>query len=727
MMPVFAFTLLLSSSLLFFIQPMMGKLLLPLLGGGPQVWTLCMLFFQAVLLLGYAYAHWSLKLLGPKLQPLVHFVLLISAFLSLPFGLSESSMASIPSAHDPSLWILKTLIFAAGLPFFVVSASAPLLQRWFSFTEHPDREDPYFLYSASNAGSLLGLLCYPLLVEPLTTLKSQAELWTVSYGLLGLAFVVCGSFVLRSPRREETRRAKSTTIPFSRKFQWVALAFLPSSLMLGLTTYLTTDVAPTPLLWVIPLVIYLISFIFAFSRRGFRSSERGERVTRLGSLIALLFFLFNTPPLPIIAVFILNIALFTSWALIIHGKLAQLRPGPNELTEYFLFVSIGGVLGGIFNGLCAPLVFTNVTEYALVLALACLVTGASKPWIALHELRWPSFLLLIGLGVIGLERLFDMEKGGVLLFTLIFGFLILRLIEQVRAFSFSLLIMLFIGGHYIDFKQASIYQVRTFFGIVKVQDRSADQTRYLIDGNTAHGRESLVAQECVPLSYFHREGPMGAVFEKINPKRVGILGLGIGSHGCYAREHQAWDFFEINPAIAEVATNPELFRTYKLIPTENKRIILGDGRLQLARAPDDHYDLLVMDAFSSNAVPIHLLTKEAVELYLNKLTPDGVLIFNLSNRNLVLTPVLASIASALSLRGVVLQDDLVLNEGSREERSPSLWVVLTRDRLLLDRLATHPYSRKLGLGSRWYLWTDSYSNIVMTLKGVCTSCSDVVD
>jgi hypothetical protein len=377
---LFALTLFISASLLFCIEPMIAKMILPVLGGSPSVWSTCMVFFQGVLLTGYAYAYAMTAWLGLRRQVALHFGVLLLPLLVLPFAITPGTVRAPSPDSNPSVWLLGLLLTSVGLPFFVGASTAPLLQKWFAETRHPAAKDPYFLYGASNLGSLIALLGYPILMEPSLRLAQQGLLWAVGYGVLAALTLICAVLVLRAPRAlphaiDESLSGAAASHPLVRqRLSWVAFAFIPSSLLLGVTTYLSTDVASIPLFWIIPLALYLVTFVLAFSRREILPFRERTRALRLAILVLVLVTCLHS----VQAIFVpLHLLVFFLAALVCHGELARRRPSVRHLTEFYLAISLGGVLGGVFNALIAPVVFDRVVEYPLAMVLACLALPAS--------------------------------------------------------------------------------------------------------------------------------------------------------------------------------------------------------------------------------------------------------------------------------------------------------------------------------------------------------------
>jgi hypothetical protein len=736
---LFGVTLFVSAALLFSVQPMVAKMLLPLLGGTPAVWNTCMLFFQAALLAGYAYAliisRWAFRK-----QLLLQLVLLTLAFVSLPIGLSASWVNSVPVNSDPSFWLLICLAALVGLPFFIVSSHGPLLQKWFSHTGIASARDPYFLYSTSNAGSFVALLAYPVLLEPNFSLGSQSRIWAGAYGVLLLLVTACGFALLRLHRSEVSPAAISpdahhslldslpaenrTTAPsWKRRLRWVLLAFVPSSLMLGVTTYLSTDIASVPLLWVIPLALYLLTLVLAFARRKLFSLRVLAVILPGATLMFLFIYLLDISAGPGVMVS-LNLIYFFFAALTCHTQLAADRPSTTHLPEFYLWMSLGGVLGGIVNALLAPVIFNSIAEFPLVILLACLLLPSAGERTDARQTRRMDFVLPVG----------------VLLFTLALGLMVNRVASGkvaglLVAFAVPMVLVypfrkrpvrfalcmgaIMLAANFVPVPgKRRLHAERNFFGVLRVETNESNTMHTLIHGTTLHGRQYTTGdRRCEALSYFHRTGPLGQVFAvyQSSPatREVAIIGLGAGATAVYAQPDERWTFYEINPAVVTIARNPQYF-TY-VVDCEQVpfNVVLGDARLRLREAPDASYGLLVLDAFSSDAIPMHLITQQAMDLYLSKLAPGGLLAFHISNRNLDLSPVVADLARSRNLSCIALGDAMLI---PNEDKDPSSWVVMSRSSSNLDGLSRSSNARVLSGDDRRAVWTDDFSNILSVFR-----------
>ena len=720
--PVFALALFTSAALLFWVQPLVAKMLLPLLGGAPSVWNTCMVFFQSLLLAGYAYALLVSQRLSLRNQAIVHAVLLLAAGLVLPFGLSERLLASLPTQNSPILWLLATLAVTVGPPFLLLSATAPLLQRWFSHSTHKAARDPYFLYAVSNAGSMLALLGFPFLLEPAFAIRTQSVIWAVGYVALVVLIITCA--LLLNARRAAADHAfaavEQTEIKIEnpQRFEWVLFAFVPSSLMLGVTTFIATDVASVPLIWIIPLALYLLTFIIAFGNKQIiklpvTSILFPIALVVLGALIIL------APPISVWITITLHLLVFFFAALVSHQRLAQSRPHVSKLPEYYLWIAVGGVLGGIFNALVAPLVFSTPYEYPAAIILACLirpVTTQEQKTKSLMRTTFPVFIFVLtfalALTIPRLEFRAQLEHGIVLLLPLLLCFVFS--FRRPFIFALSLAALMFASIPYLNASVETLTTERNFFGVWRVTTSPTEDFRRLYHGSTVHGVQMKdEARKCVPTSYYHRTGPLGEVFDVYNSKPanlpVAATGLGAGTIGTYSLSGQQWDFYDIDPAIVRIASEPSYFTFISDCTKGSYRMILGDARLKLREAPAGKYGLLIMDAFSSDSVPAHLLTSEAMDLYLSKLAGDGMLAFHISNRYLNLEPLLSGLSKRAALSAFIRRD----MERGMNGKYPSVWVVMARNDAALGSIASD---------SRWnrvqgdIVWTDDFSNILSLLK-----------
>lgn len=722
---VFTITIFVSALLLFLVQPMFARMVLPLLGGSPAVWNTALVFYQSALLLGYGYAHLTTRLLAPRRQVLLHTLLLLAPLLVLPIGLPAGWAP--PTETNPIPWLLLVLSVSVGLPFAVVSASSPLLQRWFALTGHRDAADPYFLYAASNLGSMIALLSYPLLIEPVLHLAEQSRLWALGYGLLAVLMLLCAGSIWRTPAGAGVSVANAEALPARRVGRWVLLAAVPSSLMIGVTTYISTEIASVPLLWVAPLALYLLTFILVFARRVWLP----RRLLVLGMplvvlpLAAELLVQFTWPLGLLIG---LHLLAFFVLALLCHSVLAADRPAVGGLTAFYLWMSLGGVLGGAFNALLAPLLFRDVVEYPLALALACMLVPALRPAASNRRQRLIDVLAPLALGVLALLLAQNMRSGGEdspfrFVLELVPVALCLLLINRPLRFGLGIGAILMVGLLYSTTRGDVVYSERSFFGVNKVTRFSVTgQGDYhtIVHGNTTHGLQSRnPALRREPLSYYARSGPIGQLLLTLGPERggrpVAAVGLGAGTLACYRQPGQEWTFYEIDPAVARIARDPALF-SYLNDCSPDAAIVLGDARLTLQQAAPARYAWLILDAYSSDAPPLHLLTREALAVYLRALAPDGLLVFHISNRHLDLEPVVAALARDAGLMALIRDDlDIPASEAARGV-SESRWIVLARPEVDLGAVANDPRWRQAQTRPGVRLWTDDFSSILAVLR-----------
>jgi SAM-dependent methyltransferase len=719
--PLLAATLFLSAFLLFICQPMVGKMALPYLGGAASVWTTCVLFFQAMLLAGYVYAHLLARVRDVRKQIVAHgFVLLLPlAFLPITFTVGSSESFS----EHPARQLLLTLIASVGIPFFVISTSAPLVQNWLARTSHSYARDPYFLYSASNAGSLAALIAYPFFVEPRVGVSAQSQFWFIGY--VGLLVMLALTSVLLWQRPSVVASGAEdadASWPLSRNQRgyWVAAAFVPSALMLAVTNHIASNVGSIPFLWLVPLAIYLLTFIMAFARRFYTSSERVSRL-----IPAVLLGVFPLMAAPVVAPPGLNwivigahLALLYSAALLCHTKLAGSRPDPRHLTEFYFWISLGGVLGGIFTATIAPLVFNTVFEYPLLVAVV--------PFFRLGERSEKRSILpaLFAVAVVLVWLVFratnlDTNANALALAHTSFLFVAYKLKNQPQKFAlafaslmltYSLILPRYIEG------AGSLYSERNFFGVKKVLEDESAQLRKLLHGDTIHGSESTdPARTSQPISYYFPGGSVSDVIELMRsrgrPQRFGVVGLGAGTMAAYADANHRVTFYEIDPSIEPIARE---YFTFLPRCGANCDVIVGDGRLKVAEAPDGYFDLLLLDAFSSDSVPTHLVSREALQLYLSKLVPDGVVLFHVSNRYLNIEQLVSALITDAGLVGFSRFDDA--GDLRTKGKSSANHLVTARRLEDLKGIETRPGWKRVIRPVDFQPWTDDYSNLLGLIR-----------
>jgi spermidine synthase len=717
----------LNAALLFMIEPMIARMILPLAGGSPAVWNTSLFFFQLWLLLGYLYAHVAASWLGTARHAAVHLALLSAGVIFLPVNVAADWFTA---PGNPALAVFAALIFSVGVPFFVVSAGAPLLQKWFSEAEHPAARDPYFIYAASNLGSLFGLLAYPFVLERHFTLNHQGHLWLYGYLALGCATALC--FLLSRRRLDDPQKADANPsdawaaakptvvdeVPALRRFRWLCWSLVPSSLLLGVTSHMTTDVVSAPLLWIVPLLLYLVTFIVAFARDGWATHDlvvRWQAFLILGA--ALTVFLQATTPVTVIVP--LHLLAFFATSLVCHGALAKDRPGPDRLTEFYLWVSLGGALGGFFNAFVAPLLFRGVLEYPLAMAAAAFlrpyVRGASRQrWDGVLDGFLPAVLFFAMLALVQLARAIQIPPlNRQLLVFAVPGVVCLVFAYRPVRFGLGLSAMLFASMVLHHPMGRTLYQGRSFFGLYRVFDDNNTDRHVLFHGTTAHGAQNL-ATPLEPISYYHRTGPAGQVLRaasRIRPDaQVAVVGLGTGALACHGGSEQKFTFFEIDPLVEQIARDGRLFTYLRDCPPRIE-VVIGDARLSLAKAPQGAYDVLVLDAFSSDAIPTHLLTLEAMQLYLAKIAADGLILIHISNRHMDMAPIVARLARELKLVCYLRNDFQIAAEEHREGKSASRWILLARERQAVASFIDGSW-RALSGQAQGPLWTDDFADVL---------------
>ncbi|MGE0829229.1 MAG: spermidine synthase [Hyphomonadaceae bacterium] len=848
--PAFALAMFMSAALIFALQPMFSRLTTPLLGGSPAVWNTSMAFFQAALLAGYLYAHLLQRLRDLRLQAIIHTIVLASAFIVLPIHVSGA--LGPPDATRPVIWLLGVLTVSVGLPFAAASATSPLLQAWYTRTGRADAGDPYYLYAASNLGSLLGLLLYPVLIEPLIGTHEQSLYWAYSYGAAACAIALCGAIAVAA-HGEAPKPLEQTPAPtWRQRLYWLAAAALPTSAMLGVTQHISTDVASAPFLWVLPLALYLIAFIIAFIRGADRLTPVVLIFHPLAlSLLALLFFA-NTQWLIALGA---NLLAFFLSALICALALARTRPAADRATEFYLWVSLGGVIGGAATALLAPIVFPGVYEYPLALAAIALFRPAMQPFwprlagvaaagagamavvacvlmfkppaaVALfaggvgaaaalmagaipkedprpliHRIAYMvaslAFAGLMTLATINPDLIaaqtivegqirFDLKEpirylimasafltlafvvhaalqpeetpqpwvraalgAAAALITLVlcltffergltaawivkFGMGVTAVALIANWFSprvMALLILALFAAIFFDDARGSsiVAQHRSFFGVLRVEeyggggDPEMPALRILKHGTTIHGAQ-LSGRDLSrrPLTYYHPETALGeatlAGLSGGEASRLALVGLGTGTTACLMRPRDELTIFEIDPAVIRMSGPSGSAFTYVGQCQPNARIELGDARLRLAEEPDGLYDVIVVDAFSSDAIPAHLLTREAVAMYMRKLSPRGIVVLHLSNRNLALVSEAARVANALGLPYLWRVSDRVTDAVSGPFSGlPASAMILARNDAVIRALPLQSSDWAQIEAPKGRPWTDDYINLPRAL------------
>jgi hypothetical protein len=758
----FTATTFLSALLLFSVQPMFAKMVLPVLGGSPSVWAVAVFFFQAALLVGYCYAHLLIARVPIAATGVIHLGVCLLAFLAMPIGLPSGW--NQPPTGEPYLWQIALFTVAIGVPFLAVSANAPLLQAWFARTGHPHGRDPYFLYAASNLGSLIALLGYPFFLEPAFGLKELSRLWGLGFLLLVVALALV-YVVMRACQRElkgqsavaEATASGDPTPPgWVDRLGWIGLALVPAALLTAFTTHVTTDVASAPLLWVLPLSLYLLTFVLVFRDKPIIPA-RVLLYLHLAAVAIALLALSQTKHDSWFVTALTGVAVFFTSAMVAHRTLYEARPAARYLTEFYLWMSFGGALGGLSAALIAPKIFSEVFEYPLLLALSMACRPGVFDLAALHRVgtstaallakvmpvpgRWRGpemteedkqstlVLWLIAAGgilaiywlpwAITKLRVSTFEWGSTAIVVAVLVAVLLAMFRwPPRQLMAALLIFCALAWLPSSVKRGDAQ--RSYFGVYRVQ--TADEGAYhtLIHGTTLHGAQRVrddegnLVDDWSPATYYYPNSPMaltiGKVRERLGEKkgRYGITGLGSGSLACHSQEGEAWRFFEIDPVIIGIAGNPSYF-TFLQHCQPQPDIVLGDARLTMAKEANGSFDLIIVDAFSSDAVPVHLMTAEALRLYLDKLKPDGIVLLHISNRYLDLDSVLAAEVRTLpGVEGFLISDD---NADGSYAQSTSTVAVFAKSKEALEPLRSLEGVAEFE-ETRLKPWTDDYSDIL---------------
>jgi len=719
LVPLFAATLFLSSFLMFTVEPMVARQMMPILGGVPMVWNGCVVFFQAVLLAGYGGAHVMTQRLAAPVRLLVYAGLAVLPVAFVRLGVDAASATQATQA--PLSWLLVALLTSVGPLFLVLAVSASVLQATFASTRHESARDPYFLYPASNAGSLVALMAYPTVVEPLLGLSRQARVWTIGYGvfvLLVLACAVAARFALTGrgavASSDAAETATTETITWQRRARWCLLAAVPSSLMLGVTTALTTDLAPVPLLWVAPLALYLLTFVAAFGKTGERETRVTARALPLLLLAVSAAMLLGQRP-PIVGALLLHLVPFLAAAMLCHGMLAKDRPSPRHLTEFYFWLAFGGMAGGLFNTLLAPVLFSRVLEYPLALIAVAFLRPSDpargKPTLLEHALP------VAAAAIAGALIFGPWTSTPPALLVALAACIGVTWLRRRHTATLAMVTGVFLLASPWDnlSTERPLYAERTFYGTYRVTNQTGSGYRLLRMGTTLHGLQNWEPGRLrEPLSYYHGTGPFGHLMAAVprmrEPGAVAAIGLGVGTLSAYAWPGQEWTFYEIDPAVERIARDERYF-TFLAMCGNRCRVELGDARLSLAARRDAPYHLIVLDAFSSDAIPVHLLTQEAMAVYLSRLAPHGVLAFHISNRHLVLSPIVARLAAHHRLTARQFRDLQVPGRPWAGDKAESNWVMMARSPedlgdLMRDSRWTPP---RIVVGAN--LWTDDFSNI----------------
>ena len=722
---LFAAAVFVSAGLVFLVEPMVAQLLLPRLGGSPAVWNTSLAFFQLALLLGYAYAHALQRIASVRRQVVVHVVVLLVAALALP--LRAPDVFGQASTGHPIIWLLEVLTLAVGAPFAALSATAPLLQAWFARMEGEGEgaRSPYVLYAASNLGSMIALLAYPFVVQPLMGLSHQTVAWSAGYGLFVVVVLGLGVLLWKgigragAPTNEAAAAApEGSTRRWRERLMWVLLAAAPSSLLLGVTTHISTDVASAPFLWVGPLVLYLLTFVVAFQAKP--AISPGIALLLQGAVVAICLLLLPVRTVAWLPLLALHFAAFFLTALVCHQALVQHRPAVGRLTEFYLLMSLGGVVGGAFNAFLAPAIFNNVWEYPIVLVLA----GFARPWGrgALH--RPQLLLLLAGIACAAfvayphftLPRAMEIALFGV---TVLAAFMLRDRAPAHVALLAALAIAAPIAANRVDVSVTK----RSFFGVVQLGRFDVPElgsVRFMKHGSTMHGAQADdPTLKCTPLLYYAPAGPIGQVLRAEQAAKpalhIGAVGMGAGVVAAYVRPADVMRFYEIDPLVVRLATDPARFSYIHGCAQGRVEHVLGDARLSLAKEPGQSFDVLLVDAFSSDSVPVHMLTVEAMRTYLRVIKPGGVIILHLSNRNLELTAPASAIARAAGAAALEQTYEPAPGVPLLKE-APTIVVIAAKTDADLAAFRADPRWKPADtMGVR--PWTDDYTNVLGALIG----------
>ena len=726
-------TLFAAAFLLFWCEPMVGKMVLPILGGAASVWTTCVLFFQLMLLAGYLYAHALGRMKRRQDQMVLHVAIMIVAFVFLPIRVSNET---IDASTGPVSWLLYHLVISTGLPFAVIASTAPLLQNWLAMTRLSSGRDPYFLYSTSNAGSLLALAAYPVLIETRYGTSAQTELWRIGYGVVLLTIAAVAALMWKEPvPLKKSSAGEKPEPPLTRrtKLYWFAAAFVPSALMLAVTNHISLNIGSFPFIWVLPLSVYLITFIMAFARRRFSTPA----VSMATTVVLLLLFPIAAVGAPVRSdkLWILiacHVGILFFGSLLCHSSLADRRPSPRYLTEFYFIIALGGVAGGMFAAIFAPAIFATVIEYPLLVAAIMFFRTPARTNNRLTkgdllELALFAIFVVFCIFIVLYRARIDVSRfqienlsGGNNLAIVVAQSVFLALLALFHrriaqfAIGFALLILSYaivLPRQFEDGDRVSV--TRNFFGVKKVLYEADINMRKLVHGDTMHGRESLDAELAgQPLSYYHRTGPVGEVMQLLDHRsaqRVAVVGLGAGSIAAYGGPNRHISFLDVDPQVVDIARR---YFTFLQRCGDACDVAVGDGRLLLQAREQGEFDLIVVDAFYSDSIPAHLVSREAVRVYVAKLKPNGFLMFHVSNRYLDVEKLAASVLTAEGLLPFARHD---LDE-EPPGKSGSHYVIAVRNVQDLDGIPNSEAWIRVDQPSGVQPWTDEFSNMLSIIR-----------
>jgi hypothetical protein len=719
---VYAVTLFGSAFLLFLLQPMFAKMVLPRLGGAPSVWSVAMVFYQTALLAGYGYAHILNRLLPPSRAAFVHFIVLGCAALTLPIGIVAGLDA--PPSSAPGFWLFGLFALSIGLPFTALSASAPMMQHWFAASGHAQAKNPYVLYAASNVGSFAALMAYPFVIEPLLPLRVQAMAWSFGFAALAIFLAFAGLLVAHNPALEQAGEQASAKPTAKDRLIWIVLSAVPSGLVIAVTAFISTDVAATPFLWIIPLALFLLTYVAVFREKPWIDHNLLVRFAPIAVAPVAVALLGVSKPHWVVAISS-NLLVFVTLTLICHGELYRRRPAASHLTEFYFFSSLGGVIGGALAGLLAPYLFNNVYEYPLLILASLLVTPVLYRMRMSAVLRqtWPVLAIIVA--IIFARFLLDIrlpDSFSAPSKIAAVGLVILIMLWRQKpglVFSLTALVFVFTGAWTPGLHRVSL--ARSFFGVHQVIDTVDGDYRLLFHGTTIHGAMRLRDEDGSvppgrpePLTYYYFGGPIGEGIEMARKahglRLVAVVGLGGGALACHRKDDEMWTFYEIDPEIVSIAQNPKLFRFMSECAPQAP-VVLGDARLTFAGA-SAAYDLIVLDAFSSDSIPVHLLTREALQVYLAKLAPRGQIVVHISNKHLDLAPIVGAASAAVGLVPYFKKANMAFVESGY--RSSSTVMLLTRSESDLGNAPAEQGWTKVHAPAD-AMWTDDFSNILGAL------------
>ncbi|MBC6497566.1 MAG: fused MFS/spermidine synthase [Alphaproteobacteria bacterium GM7ARS4] len=760
--------LFLSSFLLFAIQPLIGRMTLPLLGAAPTIWVTAVLFFQITLALAYMYVDIVTRYTSLSAQMSLHFSLMVAALLSLPLslGVLEDTETAVATSM-PVLFLLQLYILAIGLPFFVNATTAPLLQKWFSYTRHAHARDPFFLYASSNAGSLCALVAYVVIIDPSLTIPEQSHVWSVAFIVFMVGVAVFALFAsTHTPLPPTYQQAQSPSQPapppsITQRMAWCLYAFLPSSLLLSTSVYITTDIAAIPFLWVLPFILYLLTFIIAFARK----QRIGLRlILHLHTAFAILYALTRFANSLFDTILSIGIALgvLFSASLLCHHRLFNARPAPDYLGQFYVWLAVGGALGGLFNVVLAPLLFDSLIDYAIIIILICLfrpaqifqwraqTTTAPSPPTPHHALRLRLYDVIIPLALCiilaiaihhaSLNSLvaqgfaFAREQPVIAIPVIIWSLILISMTAH-RPLRFALTLACFAFPPFFETAHnvENVFEKRNFFGVYRIVKKTTEEgsLHLLRHGTTIHGGQWLDEEKrTLPAIYYEPSSPFGAIFRALRKHKealsVGVLGLGAGTIACYATDKDRFTFFELDPLVAQIAQDDSLFTFVRTCAPE-ARLQIGDARLSLQQEDDASYDLLIIDVFSSDAIPVHLLTEEAIDMYFQKLAPHGVMLFHTSNRYLDISLPLISYTASHNI--FYRQTHHIPTALSREKyaaETGSFVLMAQSDAFLGDSFTRSLRWEKIPPPPYIRPWTDNYANVLATFLTSYTTKKDML-